>query len=209
MPILNNPRHERLAQELAKGVPAVHAYVTAGFKPNGKDRHRHRAAELARSAPIKSRVHEILGRHIESDDLAVERALRAGAMNRAEVLLELSAIGRSNLYDLLVEDAFGQMRLDLTRLTRLQASAIESVEIIEGVDPLDDQATVRRTRVKFHSKLDALDKLLRVMGAYQDKLKVTFGLDEIDEAIARMEERLAGRPPQIEHRPEQLAEVES
>ena len=32
MPILSNPRWERFAQELANGVPAPKAYVTAGYK---------------------------------------------------------------------------------------------------------------------------------------------------------------------------------
>ena len=34
MPALENQRHERFAQELAKGKTATEAYVLAGYKPN-------------------------------------------------------------------------------------------------------------------------------------------------------------------------------
>jgi phage terminase small subunit len=34
MPVLSNPKHERFAQELAKGKTADEAYQLAGCKPN-------------------------------------------------------------------------------------------------------------------------------------------------------------------------------
>ena len=34
MPALQNPKHERFAQELAKGKTATEAYILAGYKPN-------------------------------------------------------------------------------------------------------------------------------------------------------------------------------
>lgn len=54
MPALANPKHERFAQELAKGRTADEAYVTAGYKAN-----RHNAAALARKEHISTRVAEI------------------------------------------------------------------------------------------------------------------------------------------------------
>ena len=54
MPALSNPRHERFAQELAKGKSASEAYVLAGYKDN-----RHNAAALAREEHISTRVAEI------------------------------------------------------------------------------------------------------------------------------------------------------
>ncbi len=38
MPTLTNCRHERFAQELAKGKSAAEAYTLAGFKPTGRTR---------------------------------------------------------------------------------------------------------------------------------------------------------------------------
>ena len=57
MPALKNAKHERFAQELAKGETADAAYVTAGYREN-----RHNAAALGRSQHISTRVAELLER---------------------------------------------------------------------------------------------------------------------------------------------------
>lgn len=66
MPVLDNARHERFAQELAKGKSQIEAYTIAGFKPN--DGH---AARLAGNGRVAARVTEIL----------------AGAARRAEITI--------------------------------------------------------------------------------------------------------------------------
>ena len=57
MPVLSNSRHERFAQELAKGETADAAYVTAGFKAN-----RGNATRLKANESVVARVEEIQGR---------------------------------------------------------------------------------------------------------------------------------------------------
>lgn len=57
MPALSNPRHERFAQELAKGKSASEAYVGAGYRAN-----RGNAAALAREQHISTRADEIKDR---------------------------------------------------------------------------------------------------------------------------------------------------
>jgi hypothetical protein len=54
MPILQNPRHERFAQELAKGKTADEAYAAAGYKPD-----RGPASGLAANGNIRARVAEL------------------------------------------------------------------------------------------------------------------------------------------------------
>jgi hypothetical protein len=64
MPALENPRHERFAQELAKGKTATEAYVEAGFKPNdgnaarlkGNDRIAARVAEIQERAAVRVEI---------------------------------------------------------------------------------------------------------------------------------------------------------
>jgi phage terminase small subunit len=51
--------------------------------------------------------------------------------------------------------------------------------------------TSRGIRIKMHSKLDALDKLIRMAGFYEDKSKVDIGL----EAIIRKAETLTATRP--------------
>lgn len=57
MSALKNPKHERFAQELAKGATADEAYVAAGYKPNRGNAARLKANEsiLARVAAIQER----------------------------------------------------------------------------------------------------------------------------------------------------------
>lgn len=54
MPVLSNARHERFAQELAKGKSQGDAYTEAGYKPS-----RSAAARLAADVNICERVAEI------------------------------------------------------------------------------------------------------------------------------------------------------
>jgi hypothetical protein len=64
MPALENPRHERFAQELAKGKTATEAYVEAGFRPNdgnaarlkGNDRIAARVAEIQERAAVRVEI---------------------------------------------------------------------------------------------------------------------------------------------------------
>jgi len=57
MPALSNPRHERFAQELAKGKTQAEAYAEAGYKPS--EQH---ASRLARNGKVSERVTEIQDR---------------------------------------------------------------------------------------------------------------------------------------------------
>ena len=74
MPVLKNPKHERFAQELAKGKSGDSAYVTAGYTRNKDNASRLKATEsvLSRIAEIQSRAAEKVGITIESltEDLA-------------------------------------------------------------------------------------------------------------------------------------------
>lgn len=60
MPVLKNARHERFAQELAKGKTADEAYVIAGYVENRKN-----AARLKANEGIRARIEEILARVAE------------------------------------------------------------------------------------------------------------------------------------------------
>lgn len=72
MPPLDNPRHERFAQELAKGKSADEAYTVAGYKEN-----RGNATTLKQNKSILGRVTELLAErellHAQSTAKAIER----------------------------------------------------------------------------------------------------------------------------------------
>lgn len=79
MPALPNPKHERFAQELAKGKTADEAYQLAGYKAN-----RHNAAALARQQHISTRVAEIQER------VAIRTEITAAAI--AERLMRIADV---------------------------------------------------------------------------------------------------------------------
>lgn len=56
MPVLENVRHERFAQELAKGKTQEQAYIDAGYSPNGA---RAASSKLLTIANITERVAEL------------------------------------------------------------------------------------------------------------------------------------------------------
>ncbi len=99
MPVLPNQRHERFAQELAKGKSADEAYETAGYNRSRKNAHRLRTnegiqarmRELQRpaAAAVGVTVQSILEELKEARDLAIEweqaSAAVSASMGRAKV----------------------------------------------------------------------------------------------------------------------------
>jgi hypothetical protein len=73
MGALKNARHERFAQELAKGKSQVDAYAAAGFKPN-----RSHAARLVANGNISARIEELK-----------EKAAEKAAITAADIAKQL------------------------------------------------------------------------------------------------------------------------
>lgn len=71
MPVLNNARYERFAQNLATGMPQHEAYTKAGFvlKPAC---HRTDASKLAHKPEIADRVKELLERQAKRLDVTID-----------------------------------------------------------------------------------------------------------------------------------------
>ena len=84
MSALKNPRHERFAQEIAKGKSAYEAYLTAGFKPS-----RPNASRLQHQDNILQRVSEILAGRQRIEEKATERAIRRVSITKTDVLAML------------------------------------------------------------------------------------------------------------------------
>jgi phage terminase small subunit len=78
MGILNNPRHERFAQGVAKGKSQHDAYIYAGYAPNQKPKDvRSNAGVLARKPEVAARIHELQAKQahrigVTVDELVVE-----------------------------------------------------------------------------------------------------------------------------------------
>jgi len=78
MPVLPNPKHERFAQELAKGATADAAYVSAGYGEN-----RGNATRLKANESILKRVDEIQSRVAQRVEVTVESLISEAEEVRA------------------------------------------------------------------------------------------------------------------------------
>jgi phage terminase small subunit len=79
VPPLDNQRHERFAQELAKGKTATEAYILAGYKPNDGN-----AATLKGNQRVLDRVLELQERSAIKTEITIESLIReAGEIQEA------------------------------------------------------------------------------------------------------------------------------
>lgn len=98
MAALKNTRHERFAQELAKGETADAAYELAGFKAN-----RGNAARLKANESIVARVAEIQSRAAERTEITVagitDRLLKIAEKGEQSKAAPMLAVARAALMD--------------------------------------------------------------------------------------------------------------
>jgi hypothetical protein len=101
MPILENPRHEAFARELAKGKSATEAYEAAGFKPARQNAHR-----LITKNDVSARLAELQAIGAEKAALSVEsliaeaEAVRVRAMELGQLSAAVAAIREKGLDNL-------------------------------------------------------------------------------------------------------------
>ncbi|WP_305096465.1 terminase small subunit [Croceibacterium aestuarii] len=165
---LKNARHERFAQELAKGKSACDAYTAAGYKES-----RSAASRLSTNVNIARRVKDL-----------VESGANKAEIDIARVLKELARLGTSDIRKLF--DESGSL-LAITDLDDETAAAVASVEVVtrtlpgESDDELDPQphggALARRRnakveyvhKLKFWDKNSALEKIAKHLGMFIDR----------------------------------------
>lgn len=156
MPILTNPRHERFAQELAKGKSATEAYEAAGFKP-----HRQAASRLLTNVDVLARRDEIISAAAEDAGITVSR-----------VLSELGKLGFSNMLDYVRVQDEGDAYVDLSQLTRDQAAAIQEITVEDFLDGRgEDARKVRRVKFKLADKRGSLDLIGKHLGMFKEKIE--------------------------------------
>jgi hypothetical protein len=98
MPVLDNARHERFAQALAKGKTADQAYVSAGYSAN-----RGNAARMNANESVQKRLLELKTKSAEKTGLTVasitERLLRIAEKGEASDEAPMLTVARASLMD--------------------------------------------------------------------------------------------------------------
>lgn len=154
MAVLKKQQYEKFAQELAKGISAVDAYVAAGY-----DRDNGNASKLARKPLIKARIEELKAKGAERAEISIEKVLR-----------ELALIGFANMDDYMRVGDDGDPFLDFSKLTREQAAAIVEVTVEDFKEGRGEAARdVRRVKMKLADKKGALVDIGRHLGMFKDR----------------------------------------
>ena len=104
MPILSNPKHERFAQELAKGKSATEAHEIAGYSSN-----RGNACTLKQDENIGKRVAEILAARDKMHSAATERATEKLSLTKEWVIAGLMENAQRALQRQSVTDSEGNV----------------------------------------------------------------------------------------------------
>ncbi len=151
MPILENARHERFAQELALGKTADEAYQLAGFKAN-----RGNASTLKAKQSIQDRVAEILAAGAERAEITRER-----------VLNELGRIGFNDIRKVFADNGALKRVEDLDDDA---AAAVAAIEVVTRRVPGGDSDEVEHVaKIKTWDKRAALVDIAKLQGWMIDK----------------------------------------
>lgn len=160
MPVLENPRHEIFAREIAKGASQREAYANAGYEGDERSMDAN-AARLIADDRVATRVEEIQAAAAKRAEITIERTL-----------LELAKIGYSDIRKavrwgegIAIKDADGNEAIS------------NGVAMLDSAEIDDDTAAaiaeVAQTRdgikIKFHDKLGALEKIGKHLGMFVDR----------------------------------------
>src|SRR5262249_47462136 len=120
-------------------------------------------------------------KHLEKCDITARR-----------VLAEIAKLGFANMLDYVTTQADGTVFVDLSKLTRDQAAAIQEIVTDEWVEGREENAkTIRRVRFKLSDKRASLELLGCHLRIFADKVEVN-GLENLPEILARARKRAAG-----------------
>ena len=117
-------------------------------------------------------------------------ALDRFEIKRERVLGELARLGFSNMADYITIDDGGRASIDLSRLTRDQAAAIQEITVEEtGEGKGKDRREVVRTKLKLANKRDALELLGRHLKLFEQE-----GQQGVGVAVILVDIPRPGRP---------------
>ena len=165
MSVLSNPRHERFAQERAKGQTVDAAYVEAGFKAN-----RGNAARLNANESIQRRIAELQRGGAVRAEVTVERVVRElAAIGFADI--RKAVMWRANVTGM-VEDDDGTQRMAVTNeVCLIDSDKLDDVTALAVAEI--SQTDKGGLRIKLHDKLGALTQMGRHLGMFTDRQELS------------------------------------
>ena len=143
-------REMRFAMYYIETLNKRESAIRAGYSPKDADQ---RAWRLVRRPRVRALIERLQERF--SRDMRIETE---------QVLREYANVGFVNVADFI--DSEG--RIDLSKVGREQLAAVSSIETETYVDGKgEDAQEVKRVKLRFHSKTDALEALSKHLGLFE------------------------------------------
>jgi phage terminase small subunit len=170
MAALKNARHERFAQEIAKGIGVGESYEAAGFKPNPGNARRLRGDE-----EIMKRIEALLDRRELIDEAATKKAIEKLAITKERVLAELAMIGFANIADYVdLEGDYPTWNLrDVPREQMAAVAELTTETIFERTNATGAPSEVRKVKLKFWDKKGALVDIGKHFGMFRERVEMS------------------------------------
>ena len=152
-------RYEIFAREYVLDLNGTRAAIKAGYSEKGADV---AAVRLLGNARVKMLIANLVEKRLKSLDLTADK-----------VLGELSRIGFANMLDYVKPQPDGSAYVDLSKLTREQAAAIQEITVDEYAEGRGDAVrNIKRTRIKLSDKGTNLERLGRYLGMFKDRVGI-------------------------------------
>ncbi len=168
-------RERTFCQEYVKDLNGTRSAIAAGYSK--KSAHVF-ASRLLKNVKVKAILARLMKKQADKQEISAEK-----------VLAELSKMGFSNLLDYMSVES-GEAYLDLSKMTREQAAAMQEITVDEYTDGRGDGARqVKRTRFKLADKARSLELLGKYLKLFADRVEVT-GLENLAETLAAARARV-------------------
>jgi phage terminase small subunit len=174
------PKQKRFVAEYLIDLNAKQAAIRAGYSPKTAEV---QGSVLLRNPKVKAAVAEKTQKRMNKLEITAEK-----------VLQELALLGFANMMDYMQITGDGEAYVDLSKITREQAAAIQEITVDETGGGAGDnkREAVQRTRFKLASKRDSLELLGKHLKLFTDRVEVT-GDEALLQRLIAGRERAANR----------------
>lgn len=155
------PKQELFIREYLVDMNATRAYLRAGYKVSEKVA-RTNGPRMLDNAGISTAINNALGRRLSKLDI-----------NNDTVLQEIAKMAFGNMLDYIKVQADGTAYVDLSKLTREQAAAIQELsfeELMEGCG--EDARPIKKVKFKLADKKGSLELLGKYLKLFSDTTPV-------------------------------------
>ena len=150
-------RQKLFINEYLVDLNATQAYLRAGYKVS-EPVARANAAKMLTKSNILETIHRSIGQRLSKLEI-----------NNETVLREIAKMAFANMFDYITVQKDGTAYVDLSRITRDQATAIQELNFEEGIEGSGDGARpIKKIKFKLSGKRENLELLGRYLKLFSD-----------------------------------------